>query len=132
VGLLVDSDLLIGLERAGDVPLDVLPGDEEVAISVITMSELLHGVHRATGEIRSRRRSFVEWILAEFEAIPITTVVARAHAEAWAELAAAGSLIGAHDLWIAATAIAHDLGLATQNRADFERVPGLRVVSPGL
>lgn len=35
---------------------------------------------------------------------------------------------GAHDLWIAATAIAHGLGVATRNTSHFDRVPGLRVV----
>jgi len=37
--------------------------------------------------------------------------------------------IGAHDLWIAATALAHGLGVATRNSAHFNRVAGLRVVT---
>ena len=131
MALLIDADLLIDLERnRGSAPLRSFPGEEELAISVITVSELLHGVYRAAGSVRSRRRAFVERVLAEFEAIPITTVVARAHAEIWAELSSAGNLIGAHDLWIAATGLAYDLGIATRNVADFERVHGLRVVTP--
>ncbi|MEA2300662.1 MAG: hypothetical protein QOE44_1197, partial [Solirubrobacteraceae bacterium] len=35
-----------------------------------------------------------------------------------------------HDLWIAATAIAHGLTLATRNSSHFERVPGLRLARP--
>jgi predicted nucleic acid-binding protein len=38
-------------------------------------------------------------------------------------------VIGAHDLWIAATALAYGLGLATDNGTEFKRVPGLRVLS---
>jgi tRNA(fMet)-specific endonuclease VapC len=97
---------------------------------VITVSELLHGVHRATGAVRMRRTAFVEALLGGVEAIPITTAVARVHAELWAELAAGGNVICQHDLWIAASAVAHGFGVATGNRADFERVPGLRVVAP--
>jgi len=41
-----------------------------------------------------------------------------------------GQPIGAHDLWIAATALAHGLGVATRNSAHFGRVAGLRVVTP--
>jgi predicted nucleic acid-binding protein len=37
--------------------------------------------------------------------------------------------IGAHDLWIAATALAHGFGVATPDEADFRRVRGLRVVA---
>lgn len=104
-------------------------GGEEEAISVITVSELLHGVHRASGGTRALRRAFVEHLLAAFEPLPITTPVARVHAEVWAELAARGETVGAHDLWIAATALTWGLGLATRNAAEFRRVPGLRVVA---
>jgi len=108
--------------------LEALIGDEDRAISVITVSELLHGVHRARGGARTRRRAFVEHLLAGLEAIPITESVARVHAEVWARLADRGAVIGAHDLWIAATALAHGFGVVTGNAPDFERVPGLRVI----
>ena len=52
------------------------------------------------------------------------------HAEVWADLAGHGAAIGAHDLWIAAAAITHELSVATLNAADFGRVPGLRVIAP--
>jgi len=129
VALLIDTDLLIALERGAPAQVDELLGEEERAISVITVSELLHGVRRARGAIRTRRRAFVEHILAGLEAIPITEPVARMHAEVWADLADRGQSIGAHDLWIAATAVTHGLGLATGNPDHFGRVPGLRVVN---
>jgi tRNA(fMet)-specific endonuclease VapC len=130
VALLIDTDLLIDLERTERAEaLDSLLGEEERAISVITVSELLHGVLRATGPIRTRRRAFVEHVLAGLRAIPITQPVARVHAEVWAGLSERGEQIGAHDLWIAATALAHDLGVASRNISHFDRIPGLRVVA---
>lgn len=109
-----------------------LTGDEERAISVITVSELLHGVHRAQGAVRARRRAFVEHLLAGLEAIPITATVARVHADIWSDLLERGQPIGAHDLWIAATAIAHGFGVATRNGSHLARIAGLRVITaPG-
>src|SRR5207237_903282 len=102
---------------------------EDHAISVITVSELLHGVHRATEPGRTRRRAFVEHVLAGFEPLAITEPIARVHAEVWAQLAGRGEVIGAHDLWIAATALTHGLGIATRNVSEFARVPGLRIVA---
>jgi tRNA(fMet)-specific endonuclease VapC len=96
---------------------------------VITVSELLHGVHRAKGATRARRNAFVEHLLAGLQAIPITEAVARVHADIWSGLAARGELIGAHDLWIAATAIANGLTVATHNNTHFARVPGLHVIT---
>jgi len=130
VALLIDTDLLIELERGGDESeVEGLLGQEERAISVITVSELLHGVLRAKGAARAGRRAFVEHILAGLQAIPITDPVARVHADIWADLSARGSPIDAHDLWIAATALAHGLGVATRNRSRFDRVHGLRVLA---
>jgi tRNA(fMet)-specific endonuclease VapC len=96
---------------------------------VVTVSELLHGALRASGARRNRRRAFVEHLLAGLEAVPITEPVARVHAEIWAGLARRGDVPGAHDLWIAATALAHGFGVVTRNSVDFGRVPGLRVLA---
>ena len=93
------------------------------------MSELLHGALRATGATRARRRAFVEHMLAGLQATPITEPVARMHADIWADLSERGLAIGAHDLWIAPTALAHELGVATRNASHFDRVPGLRVLA---
>jgi len=107
-----------------------LVGDEERAVSVVTVSELLHGVHRASGARRVRRQAFVEHVLAALEPLPITEPIARVHAGVWADMSRRGDVLGAHDLWIAATALAGGFGLATRDQRAFARVPGLRVLAP--
>jgi tRNA(fMet)-specific endonuclease VapC len=129
MAVLIDTSVLIHAERRGHT-LEQAVGNQDRAISVITASELLHGVHRAgSGAIRARRAAFVEHLLAGLEPLPITTAIARAHAEIWAELESEGKSIGAHDLWLAATALRHGLAIATANARDFGRVPGLVVVA---
>lgn len=131
MALLIDTDLLIDLERPGGTLAGAwFLGDEDCAISVITVSELLHGAQRATGSRRRHRSAFVEHLLADLRPVPITEVVARVHADIWSDLAEKGSILGAHDLWIAATAMAHGFGLATRNTTEFSRVDGLRLVTP--
>lgn len=60
--------------------------------------------------------------------LPFTLDVARIHAQLCADLDAQGQTIGANDVIIAATALAHDLTVITGNVRHFERVAGLRVV----
>jgi len=128
MAILIDTSVLVDAERRGR-SLDPDLGDRDRAISVITASELLHGVHRArTVAARARRAAFVEHLLSTIEPLPVTTAIARAHAEIWAGLASEGTSIGAHDLWIAATALGHGMSVATANPRDFERVQGLNVV----
>lgn len=130
MAVLIDASVLIEAERGR---LDLAPhvarrADEESFLSVITASELLHGVHRADRpDIRAKRSAFVEGILERFPILQVDLTTARAHAQVWAGLAAAGSIIGPHDLWLAATCIAHGLVMVTANAREFERVPGLEV-----
>jgi tRNA(fMet)-specific endonuclease VapC len=106
-----------------------LGSDEEVGIAAITASELLHGVHRAAPERRPRREAFVEAILAAFPPLSFDLLAARAHARIWAELAAAGQDVGAHDRLVAATAITAGWRVGTANLRHFDRVAGLDILT---
>jgi len=130
VAILIDTSILIAYERGQlNVPERVSQrGTEEAFLSVISASELLHGVQRAADPaIRARRLAFVEAVLARFPVLEIDLAAARTHAALWSDLAQRGEMIGVHDSWIAATGIARDLTLITANMREFNRVPGLRV-----
>jgi tRNA(fMet)-specific endonuclease VapC len=127
LAVLLDTSLLVAIER-GDAPLDAVEADA-YAISVITVSELLHGVYRARPAQRTRRRLVVERLLALFDALPVTEEIARVHAEIGADLAAAGPPVTGNDLWIGATALVHDLSVATRDQRSFGRIAGLHVVA---
>jgi tRNA(fMet)-specific endonuclease VapC len=130
VGVLIDASVLIEHERGRLDLQGVLEGreDEEFFLSVVTASELLHGVHRAAEPgVRARRSAWVEAVVDRFPILPVDLPVARAHASLWAGLAASGQLIGPHDLWLAASCMARGLNLATANLREFQRIEGLRV-----
>ncbi|NJD20875.1 MAG: type II toxin-antitoxin system VapC family toxin [Gemmatimonadetes bacterium] len=130
MGILIDASVLIEHER-GRLDLEARVAgreDQEVFLSVLTASELLHGVHRAKDRsVRARRAAFVEAILDEFPLLGVDLLTARTHARLWAELAERGEPIGAHDLWLAATCVGRGLTLATGNVREFGRVSGLVV-----
>ena len=130
MGLLIDTSILIACEK-GTLHLDQVlstQGDDTVFLSVISASELLHGVHRAVNEqVRTRRMAFVERVLSGMEILDIDISTARIHAKLWGDLAGSGQMIGAHDLWLAASALANDCAFVTRNFREFNRVPGLRV-----
>lgn len=130
MGFLIDSSILVDCER-GRLGLSASierSGDDAFFISVISLSELLHGVYRASNErIKTRRLAFVEGIFERFPILPITCEVARMHARIWADLQAQGVMIGLHDSWLAATCIAHGYAVVTRNIREFDRVNGLNV-----
>ncbi|TVQ38921.1 MAG: type II toxin-antitoxin system VapC family toxin [Wenzhouxiangella sp.] len=134
MGVVVDTSVFIAFERNSQaVELDGLPADEDLFLSAVTVSELLVGVYRADSPARRNRRlAFVEAILADFPVLPIDTEAARVHAQLHAAQLDAGLRSGAHDLLIAATALANGFSVLTRDVDDFQRVPGLTVypVSP--
>ncbi len=133
MAVLIDSSVFIAAERRGVGPQDLLllVPDEPVALAAISASELLFGVERAnTVERRRRRERFVEALLAAIPIFPFGLAEARIHARVWAPLVASGQMIGAHDLVIAATAVAHGYDVLTDNVREFRRVPGIVVRQP--
>jgi tRNA(fMet)-specific endonuclease VapC len=131
VGTVIDSSVLIAVER-GELDLMSIPGlspDEEVVISAITASELLHGVHRLRGAAqRARTGRLVARVLASLTIVPFDLGIARAHAILSADLRARGATVGAHDLIIAATAVALGFAVATRDRRSFPKITGLDVL----
>lgn len=130
MGLILDTDVLIRSEKqAAEVDFTRWAEHGEAYISAITCSELLIGVHRAnTPARRARRSAYVETLLARLPALAFDATVARTHAQLLAGLPRNVTL-GAHDLIIGATALAHGFALLTANVADFGRMPGVVVVA---
>lgn len=130
MGVLIDTGVFIRWERgAGNIDLGAWSALGEPAISVITQSELMVGVHRAnTPQRRDKRLRFVQAIMMNVAILPVDSHIAEVHANLVVKLSQSGTVIGPHDNWIAATALAYDYELLTTNANEFRRVTGLRVV----
>lgn len=128
---LVDSSVLIAAER-GQLELERIldtHADTGLALAAVTASELLHGVHRLrTSARKARAEAFVEALLQAMPVVPFDVICARAHARLGADLARRGVTVGAHDLLIAATAVAGGFSVATRDRRSFSKIPDLDVL----
>ena len=127
--MLLDTTLLIDLQRelAGMRPrgakrLLEQHGDETPRISLITWMEFAEGYGQ-------EREDACRLFLSRFPTIAPDVAIAWQASRIGRMLRADGLHIGDHDLWIAATALVHDIPLVTRNARHFARVPQLRVVS---
>ena len=82
----------------------------------------------ACGQSASPKRDW-ERLCRPYPILPWSAEVSWQYGEIYRTLAANGQLIGTNDMWIAATALVHDMGVVTNNVDEFSRVPGLAVVS---
>ncbi len=124
--LILDTGVLVALQRGRQIPPDVLPDDADIALAAITASELLVGVELADENRQAARRATVDTILATFDVIPFDLDVARHHASLLAHARRAGRPRGAHDLQIAATARASGRMLLSTDRHAFDDLPAVR------
>jgi len=130
MGIILDTSAIIAVERGHEALDTLIAGREEepFGMSVVTATELLHGVERAdTEERKLRRQAFVEKVIESFPIFPFDLMVGRIYARIWATIARQGWTVGAHDLIIAATAISLDYSVLTVNIRDFEKIPGVKM-----
>lgn len=101
-----------------------------LAMSIVTLAELLSGVAQSTkpAESEAQLREFARGV----QILGIDELIARTWGDEDARLSQAGTPIGDLDLFVAATALSHGLVVCTQNRKHFERVKGLKIESVEL
>jgi predicted nucleic acid-binding protein len=127
-GLILETTFLVDLERelaAGtDGPAQRLLAEQASRALFITFTI----VGELAAGLAPEDRADWERLVAPFPVLPATSDVCWQYGLIYRYLRTNGLLIGANDLWIAATALAFDRTLVTRNTRDFQRVPGLRLV----
>ncbi len=101
-------------------------GEHTVCTSIVVACELRYG---AAKKASARLTAQLEAVLSLLPVLALEPGVDRVYGEIRTLLERAGKPIGANDLLIAAHAKALGLTLVTDNRREFERVPGLVVTS---
>ena len=128
MGLILDTNFIIVAEREAKRGVTTTisrffatRANESFYITFTVAGEL------ACGQSASTKRDW-ERLCRPYPILPWSNDVSWQYGEIYRALAAKGQLIGANDMWIAATALVHGMGVVTNNVDEFRRVPGLTVV----
>lgn len=127
--MLVDTNVLSELMRPRPSPhvLAWAERQETMSLSVVALEEILVGLfHRPSVRMTRWFEGFVE---ARCEILPVTATIARRSAQLRGNLRRGGKRRTQADMLIAATALQHDLALATRNTKDFDGC-GVPLVNP--
>lgn len=127
---MLDTNTLIFLlkHRPASVAerVDALAEADTLCMSFVTFAELLLGAERS-----NRKLQVLRGLDGLSSLVPVAYATGRALCEHYAvqsaRLGAAGTPIGANDLWIACHALAEDATLVTNNLREFRRVSQLRL-----
>jgi tRNA(fMet)-specific endonuclease VapC len=129
---LLDTNILIYLIKHQPPSVarrvDALPETSRLCMSFITWAELLKGAERSTRKADVLQR--LEVLACQVPVIyPASPDICHHYAVQFNQLKAAGTPIGANDLWIACHALAENATLVTHNLREFSRVTGLKAES---
>jgi tRNA(fMet)-specific endonuclease VapC len=126
---LIDTDWVIdhlnAIERVVDRLKELRP--QGLALSIISLAELLEGVHYS--RIPDQSQQALDAFLEDVSVLGIDEEICKLFGRERGRLRKAGQLIGDFDLLIAATGLHYGLTVLTNNRQHFERVEGLPIES---
>jgi predicted nucleic acid-binding protein len=135
MGLILDSSVVIDAERRGETverliePIVQSTGDQEAVLSAVGLTEIVHGICRASApQIRSRREAFLKELLADLTIYPFTKETALLAGRLDGEQQARGVTIPFADLLVGATALLLGYSILTVNPRHFRLIPDLFVV----
>ena len=136
MGLILDTSILIAGERRRHTVKELFErvlavhGDQESAVSAISVIEFTHGIYRArTEQERERRQAFADELFEDTVVHSITPEIAKLAGRIEGQEAAHGNIIALQDLLIGATALHLGFAVVTHNVRHFERIPGLPVLT---
>ncbi len=135
MGVILDSSVPIQAERMKmNEPallrrVRLLTNDEELGLSAIGVTEVVHGIFRADTAARAAtRRQFLDELLMDIHVYDYTEPIAWLAGRIDGEQQAIGNTIPFIDLMIGATALHLGYSILTANLRHFRQIPNLVVI----
>lgn len=130
--LILDTSVLIASERSRAALPTVVADDDDLVIAAITVAELRTGIELADDSHRPARVDFLSRILETLPVEPYDLATAQAHGRLLAHAHRSGRTRGAHDLLIAASAVARRrILVTTDTTAQLDELPGVECLVSG-
>lgn len=124
---LLDTNIISAGFKEEIVIADLVPAGQRATVSAHVAGELLYGLQDLQGRRRAALLLFLEDVFSTFPVLDVTHTTAHHYGLIRHQLRIAGNPIPENDIWIAATAIEHDLTLVTRD-THFASVVGLSSV----
>lgn len=126
MNFLLDTDICSAhMRRPAKLAHRFIQYTGQIAISAVTLAELYAGAYKHSQT--TRLLTLIADVLQEVQVIDFDSACAEKFGEKRGTLLQQGISVPTTDLMIAAAALVHNLTLVTNNTADFQNIPGLRL-----
>ena len=124
-GNIFDTNVIIRIIKGDIVTADKARKFKNVHIPVIVLGELMFGAEKSQLKAENRDK-YLQFCLS-YPLLDVNQSVALEYGKIKNVLQAHGNIMPENDMWIAATAIANNMTVITQDR-HFEHIPNLNVI----
>ncbi|MBQ3824932.1 MAG: PIN domain-containing protein [Spirochaetaceae bacterium] len=124
-GNIFDTNVIIRIIKGDIAVANEARKIKQVHIPVIVLGELLFGAEKSQLKAENRDK-YLQFCLS-YPLLDVTKQVALEYGKIKCALQSHGNIMPENDMWIAATALANDMAVITQDK-HFEHIPNLRVI----
>jgi predicted nucleic acid-binding protein len=124
--ILLDTNAYVAFKRGHAEAVSILQHAPVIVMTPVVLGELRGGFAAGSRERENRAELAALLATPRVTTVPVDADTADHYAALYASLRRAGTPIPSNDMWIAASAIQHDLCLFSYDR-HFRLVPGLKV-----
>ncbi len=126
--IFLDTDICIAILRGKEPALEARLSELPLAsfkLSSVVVAELWVGAEKSSSPEKAEMK--LRTFLQGLPTVSFDEATAKKYGTIRADLERRGTVIGANDLLIAATAIVHDGKLITRNRREYQRIKELKL-----
>ena len=128
---LADSDIIIDFLKNKQQGISIFKriSGEDIKMSIASWIEIMYGIKKSKIAGQKQLGEFRQLLESrQVNILPLEEIIADEFVSLKLDLEKKGERLADFDLFIAATAVAHDLTLVTGNKKHFSRVPGLKLL----
>jgi tRNA(fMet)-specific endonuclease VapC len=124
-GSILDTNVIIRIIKGDVAVANIVHKMKDIHIPVIVFGELIFGAEKSQLK-QTNKDSYVNFCLS-YPLLDVNRNVAKEYGKLKCSLQKTGDIMPENDMWIAATAIANDMQVVTQDK-HFEHIKGLLVI----
>jgi len=126
IKLLLDTNGYAAFKKGQPEVIEIIKQATLIGLNSIILGELLGGFRVGQREVQNRAELKLFLASPRVQIFPITMSTAEQYAQVYAELRQKGRPIPTNDMWIAASALEHDVRLLTFDH-HFSQITGLKM-----
>lgn len=124
-GNLMDTNVIVRVLNGDRELINELSKISSLCTCTVVLGELMYGAAKSAHVVQNKQNA--KSFCSRYPLLGVSNIVAEFYGEIKKDLLSHGNVMSENDMWIAATALANDMTVITQDR-HFEHIQNLMVI----